>query len=374
MKQLFFIVATILATCLTGCLFTTAKQQTLESVTKGFTDAVTASTDTLEIEIKNKPAVRRDEALERFLRNPNDETNFTPATGEPRAFARYVCAGTGALYKEKAALGFARTYAATCQGIVKPGGDTFAEQWKKYMELQKPAASLVSPEPETGKAKTSEDLFNDCVEELANAKTGLLAFNGVAASDTSDEVAFAAVPAAIAAYQAFYDALKKAATDGLKVVNQVQARRKFTEYVKATHQHFQALVGSDLSSDRLKDAWTRRKAHALWAPYVTFTRIVELRTANAPQFEIKELAIKLRTELAEYDALRGTGSPDRIVKSLSAAEDAVYQAATDERVSLDAIVSFLQAVASDAKAMKNDYQDLQKKTSEAYSASVAVLK
>src|SRR5579862_761467 len=118
----------LLSILFAGCApfgkLTFEKQSSLEAVTKNFSDVVGSSSSILQIEIRDKPRVRRGEALELFLNDPTNELNFSLG-GEKRAFARYVCAGTGALHKEKAFLDFAKTYASGAQGIVKPGGDSF---------------------------------------------------------------------------------------------------------------------------------------------------------------------------------------------------------------------------------------------------------
>ncbi|MFZ0888513.1 MAG: hypothetical protein WA005_08685 [Candidatus Binataceae bacterium] len=191
----------------------------------------------------------------------------------------------------------------------------------------------------------------------------------------TDELAFAAVPAAVDAFKALFSALKQAATDGLKVKNEIEARQKFTAFVKENHEHFQGSLSSELSSDRLLDAWRRRKAQALWAPYLTFTRILALKTrAHASDYEIKDLAVKLETELHEYDAIRATRSPDSIVKTLSAAEQAIYEAATNDKLSLDAVVEFLSGLASDVNSLKTDYNQVEKSAASVATTTGAALK
>jgi hypothetical protein len=367
----FLLSALLLVGCAQYKTLTFAKESSLEAATKSFSDIVASSSGSLQLEIRDKPRVRRGEALELFLNDPTNEQNFTLG-GDKRAFARYVCAGTGALQKEKAFLDFAKTYASGAQGIVKPGGDSFAEQWKKFRELEQPVGDMNSE----GKDAPGQTSYDKCVVELVGTDTaaGLLAFKGLPASDTSDEIAPLAIPAALEAFQALFSALQKAATDGLKAVNAVEARRKFTAYVVQMHEQFQGSLSSDLSSDRIRDAWIRRKAYALWAPYLTFTRILGLKKRNASNYQIKELAVKLEAELGEYDAIRATDPPDRIVKALSSAEQAVYEAAESNKVSLNAVVDFLTALAADVNGLKADYTDVDKKASAVISASADVIK
>jgi hypothetical protein len=359
--------ALALALLLGGCA-TTATQTTLSNVTDKFSQVVSSSSSLLKTEIDNKPKVRRGEALEHFLNRPGDANNFT---GEDMhdAFAVYVCAGANSLQKEKAFLDFAAAYAGGAQGIVKPGGNSFAEQWKKYQDLRKPVEI-----PKLHEQGDSRKPFDVCRGELT-AADGPLAFKGVSIFDNADEMAPGAILGAIEAYRALFDALEKAATDGLKVANQIEARNKFKNYVLAVHDRFAGTLSTDLSADRLKDSWQRRKAYALWAPYQTFARIVTIRKKQtgeldaARMYEIKELALKLESELAEYDALRKANPPDKMVAALTEAEAAVYAAATKDDISLDSIVEFLTLLLDDLKTAQSDYDAIAKAAANAQSAS-----
>lgn len=310
--------------------------------------------------------------MERFLVNPQDEANFTLG-GDRRAFARYACAGTGALHRETAFLDFAQSYATGAQGIVKPGGNSFAEQWAKYKQLQKPLSQLVGSNKPGGtpQNKTSDQLYKECIDELTGVGSapGILDFRGMPASDTTDEVALGAISPVIAAVEALFKALDKAATDGLTAVNAVEARKKLAEYVNTVHEKFQGSISSELSPDRLDDAWKRRKAYSLWAPYLTFTHILRLKAQNASDYEIKDYAVKLESELGPYDVIRGTKPPSAIVKGLSAAENAVYSAATDNSVSLEAIAQLLDGIIADINSVVSDYADVEKKGAAAITAT-----
>jgi len=355
-----------------SCGGSVSEQTKLESVTKAFADVVDSSAEALKMEVASKPRVRRAEALQRFLVDPTDPANFT-LDGEQRAFANYLCAGATTFRNEVQFLAFAKSYASGAEGIVKPGGDSFAEQWKKYKELQKPISVPNVPKPDG----SGKDLFKQCTKELlaeTDGKPPLLRFSGVPATDMTDEIALAAIPAAVEAFSALLSALETAAKDGLKAVNAVEARKKFSAYVNAVHQRFQGSISTDLDPDRMNDAWRRRKAQSLWRPYLTFMRILELKRKNASAYDIKELATKLEGELAEYDAIRATQAPGGLVRALSAAENAVLSAATDEKVSLDALIELLGAVSTEAKSLVNDYADVEKKTAAAISAAEAVFR
>jgi len=360
--------AIALSMLLCGCA-TTASQTTLTNVTDKFAQVVSSSSGLLKTEIDNKPKVRRGEALEMFLRDPHNKTNFTVDQDPAAAFAIYVCAGSGALHKEKSFLDFANTYATGAQGIVKPGGNSFAEQWKKYLDLRKPVEL-----PKEGAAADS-DAFKQCRTETA----ALLNFRGTTAFDESDEAAFLlGLPAAIDAYKTLLDALENAAKDGLAAVNQIEARKKFKAYVNAMHPKFVAALDTDLPQQRMQDSWKRRQGYALWAPFQTFAQIVAIRKQHeapldaAQMYEIKELALKLQSELAEYDAMRSAAPPDKMAAALQTAEDAVYKAANDDKISLDEILDILIAVAGDLQTAQKDYDAIRQAADKAAAATSAV--
>jgi hypothetical protein len=360
--------ALALALLLGGCA-TTASQTTLSNVTDKFSQVVSSSSSLLKTEIDNKPKVRRGEALELFLRDPHNKINFTADQDTAAAFAVYVCAGSNALHKEKSFLNFANAYATAAQGIVKPGGNSFAEQWKKYLDLRKPVEL-----PKEG-AAADTDAFKQCNTETA----ALLTFKGTTAFDQSDEAAFLlGLPAALEAYKTLLDALQNAAKDGLAVANQIEARKKFMAYVNAMHPKFVAALDTELPQQRLQDSWKRRKGYALWAPYQTFVRIVAIRKKQtgeldaAQMFEIKELALKLQGEMAEYDALRTATPPDKMAEGLMAAEAKVYEAANDEHISLDTVLDFLTDLVNFLQTAEKDYNAIQSAAERAAAATSAI--
>jgi hypothetical protein len=321
------------------------KPSALENITTSFANVVTSSANILQTEISSKPAVRRAEAMELFLANPNDENNFTFG-GDQRAFAQYACAGSGALHREKNFLDFAKAYATAAQGITKPGGDSFAEQWKKFQELrhkEMPEAPKDKNEDETGEKIGQQKLFEQCTIDVLK----LIDFKGVPARDTTDEIAFAAIPAAIAAFQKLFSALEQIATDGLKSINTIEARKNLASYVQKMHSSFQSALSNELPPEKLDDAWQRREAQSLWAPYITFSQILTLKKKNASIYEIKELVVKLDSEMVAYDSIKSSRPPSDIVKALSTADDALFKAATDDKSSLAAISTLLGAIASD---------------------------
>jgi hypothetical protein len=200
----------------------------------------------------------------------------------------------------------------------------------------------------------------------------------VPATDRQDEVVLAAIPAAIAAYQALFSALEAAAKDALKITNQVKAKAVLKEYVIAMHPRFLATQQGDLNGDKLADAWNRRKAQSLWAPRITFARILAVanscpvQTPNAAAkaaapapciapgsdklYQIKSLSAALNSELAEYDALRLSQAPDKVLDALVAAEATLYKTATDDSFTASDAYDALEALLTDIVLAGSDYK------------------
>ena len=346
---------------LSGCAgITTAPTDTINDVTKAFGDVVSASATALAAEETAKPAVRRDEAVMYWMVQGDNPTNLTSAA-LPRSFSNYVCAGSGALRKAQSFVTYAQSYATSVRGITTPGGDTFAAQWKKFKDNEKSPVSDLKPlEPKN----TSPEIFKTCADGVVR----VVGFYGTPATDTSDEVAIG-VSAVWEAFVALSKALETAAKDGLKAINEIESRKKFSEFVTAQHQRFGAALGQNLSPEVLDAAWERRKARALWKPYGTFLEMMNLKpTVGADRSKIVALASRLNLEMVEYDTLQTIGAPGNIVKKLATAESRLYEVATDDKVSLSTVVAFLQALSADATQLTNDYATAKSKAAAAQAA------
>ncbi len=359
-------VASVLCTISACAGMTTASTATVDAATKKFAKIVTSSSDALKIEEKAKPGVRRDETIMFYLAHGDDDKNIT-ASGVPRSFGNYVCAGTGALRKARAFLTYAQSYATSATGITQPGGDSFAGQWSKFVELRQPPDVKDAPSA----ASKASAMFDECITRVAGQIIGAphassIEFAGTRASDTSDE-AVVMVSAVFEAFKALYGALTTAAKDGLKVVNEVESRKKFTQFVTQQHEKFQAALSQTLSADKLNEAWERRKTDALWQPYYTFAKMMSL-SRGTQKAQIVAIAAVLRDQMAAYDALAATDSPGAIVKSLAAAEDQLFQVASDNNVSLSTAISVLTAIEADVTQLKSDYVDVVSKAEAARAA------
>jgi hypothetical protein len=341
-----------------GCTsIATAPTASIDSVVSGFGKVVTTSSSALSTEEQAKPGVRRDEAVMFYIANGDDPANLTHG-GKPRSFGNYICAGSGALRKARAFLDYANNYSSAATGITTPGADTFAGQWAKYKSLEGLPPTIDPPVPPKDTAK---DEFDKCVTDIAGqisekekSRPSILDFPGHRASDTSDE-SLVAISAALEALKALRDALATAAKDGLKMVNAVQQRHRFNQFVSGQHEKFQAALGTDLNAQKLDDAWNRRKADSLWEPYATFSTMMDLdRTTQ--KLQIVETNARLRQELSTYDSLRAADSPSRIVKAIAEAETQMYQVAADDKVSLETVISVLSGIYSDVSTLQTDYQ------------------
>jgi hypothetical protein len=117
--------------CVSGCP-ATQKTATLNSAVESFDKAIESAKSSLETERKSRPRVRRYEAIEYYVKtrtlDPGKSAvipDFLP--GEPLgSFAKYACAGQGALIRESNAL--SRHYGAWQGYAVRPIWAIFRSQ------------------------------------------------------------------------------------------------------------------------------------------------------------------------------------------------------------------------------------------------------
>lgn len=340
-----FLPCALAAAGLLGGCATLAPQGQLNKVTKQFSEVVASGTTAINTEIAAKPAVRRDEALMYYFAHPDDPGNLTRA-GVPRSFANYVCAGQGSLSKQTAELEYLKAYGDSLAAVTKPGADTFAGQWKKYKELR--ATGREPPKPgETPPPPNA--LFDQCVAEVLP----LLQFPGVSATDFTNESPLGF----LLGLKSLLDAVEQVGKSALKGVNEVESRRLFTEMVTGQHEEFRLRLGNELNPAMLDNAWQRRKARALWRPYRTFSRMMELDPVSKRE-EILKMADEVNRQLAEYDALTRTKSPADVVVAIAKAEEALYDVATNKDLSPSDILDFLILLGKDVEQIKEDYEAL----------------
>ncbi|HZG08028.1 MAG TPA: hypothetical protein VEZ70_03510 [Allosphingosinicella sp.] len=331
----------LLTVALSGC-GTMAPSGQIAEVTTKFSDIVKSSSDTLLTETGAKTSVRRDEVLMHYISRGDNPGSITRA-GVPRSFANYVCVGSSSLVNQTAFLDYSKAYSDALAGITKPGASTFAGQWKKYQELKKADTQAITP-PEQ---MMPGDLFEKCTADVS----ARLTFEGVPASDFTNESAIGFV----LGLEQLVRAVETTLATGLKVGNEIESRRMFSRLVIAQHEDFQSRLSNDLRPDLLDNAWERRKSRALWRPYRTFARMMELDPAR-DRAEIYKLADETNAGLAEFDALRKTKSPATVVKSLAVAENAIYEVATNEKLSPRQLLSFLASIATDLEQIGKDYK------------------
>lgn len=330
---------------------------------KKFSEVVANSAATIESNAKLAPSWRRDEAIMAYLNGHTESDNITKSA-PLRSFANYVCAGSASLNKQLAFFDYAKAYATALQGITAPGANTFSAQWAEFKKNQRPLPDLpANTQPRT----PSQTIFAKCVADLSEPHSPLLSFDGIVATNVSDEVAFLAIPAAVLALKSLITSLQTAGTDVLGPVNQIQARHRAAELIKAQHAKFSQSLTTDLSTQTLDDAWIRRKRDALWRPYFTFRELLDFEP-RTQAYQIVKLSAQLQTELAAYDAISAAKSPSEVISALAAAEAVLYKAATDDSVSLDGTFEFLSGIADDLSKVAADYKDIQTKTAAANAA------
>lgn len=340
MKRLFRAAAGVAAGMLGGCI-TLAPQSQLDQVTAKFSEVVSKGAAAIAIETNAKSAVRRNEVVMYYLNNPTDPGNISSA-GVPRSFINFVCVGRGALSKQTATIEYLDSYADSLSGVTKSGADTFAGQWKKYKELRQVALN----DPPAAEVDTKAVGFNQCAKEVGE----LIKFNGVSATDFTSESAVVALEG----LKGLLAAVEQIAKTALKTVNEAESRRLFTELVAKQHENFQMRLSNDLNPTLLDDAWKRRKSSALWRPYRTFARMMELDPI-AKRDEIIQLSDEAGKQLAEYDALYNTKPPSVVVVAIANAEQALYEVAMNKNLKPNDVLEFLTVISKDLGQIKKDY-------------------
>ena len=336
----------ILATgSMSGC-DTIAPQARLDDVSKRFGTVVSDSTSVVTAEINAKIAVRRDEIVMYYLLHPRDATNLT-SDGKPRSFANFVCAGRGSLGGQTAGLEYLKAYSDSASDIIKPGGDTLAEQWKKAKSLSAKPEKLTASTP----AENPKSAVDGCVAQVVPT----LSFEGVSATDFSNESPLAVIEG----LAGLLKTLETVAKDTLKGSNELLARRRFSELVEQQHDDFRVRLANYIDPDKLDNAWTRRKARSLWRPYRAFSRMMDMDPATKRD-EIVTAAADINKQLSDYDALSRTKRPSEVVAALAKAEQALHDVATNKNANPADILVLLDLLARDVDQIKKDYEEVGK--------------
>jgi hypothetical protein len=313
------------------------------------TDAVKAVAKT---ETDAKRLVRRDEAIRYWLARGDDETGINITSSNPAdSFARYVCAGTGALTFANADVTYFSAYAAAAQAAVDPGPDTFAGQFAKFLDQNSAPKVLDLPPADTKAAK----LFSQCFATVGPLLTDYK--RGYPASDTSDEFVLAAIPAAISAGQTLISSLETLAKDALKVLNAVQQRKHLKDFMAANADNLKKVANDPSGASKLDAAWSRREAFVLGTAYEKFEVILNTKNRVADAGKLRAAGLEVASELASYDAMAATKKPSEVFKSWVTAQATLQKDVNDDSISLNAIIAFMQSTESELSSIKTDYSD-----------------
>lgn len=351
-------IALTLTLTLSGCP-SMQKKATLDSAVESFNKAIESANTTLDTERKSKPRTRRAEAIEYYLltRGFASKTtdvavipDFTP-NDEITSFAKFACAGSGSLVREKNAMSYAAAYSAGLKDIMSPGQSTLTGQFSRFSALNKPlTAPQVPNKPKGGQVQDCADNLVSILNKWVPSPT----------TDPYDENPIAAIPVAITAYQAINSFL----TTALTTWNNYESKEKFSRYVQQFDNQFKEVMESDMPEGRIKEAWEHRIAVSLQRPLGTFRQIFRTyKNQGGPEAEadkIRELGLKANEYLAEYDALRLAPAPQDIRKGLLAAQQRLYEAATNDKLSIDQLISFLTGLVDEINDAKKKYEDADK--------------
>lgn len=314
----------------------------------------------VDTESKAKPIVRRDEAIRYWILNGNDSAGTNLDSKKPKeSFARFVCAGEGALIKSRSDLKYFSVYSSGLQAAVSPGADTFQGQFARFKDLSKKELALDLPEP-----PSSGKLFRDCFDETASLLDQYEL--GMPASDTSDEFTIAGAIALVEAGKDVIKSLQTLAKDGLKIVNEAKARAHLKQYIEANREGL-AKVEAEINEKKLTrsckvacstldDSWERRRAFVLGASYEKFKVILNDKDRRANSAKIRAAALDVSSELEAYDQITHTKRPSEVVKAWVSAAKQIDVAVNDDSVSVEAIIEYLQSVKEDFDTIEADYK------------------
>ena len=343
------IVLVVFVITLLGCA--TSKQKT-EPV-DAFSKVVDTSLEIVKAELKFKPSVRRDEAIVSYINNGGDSDNIN-SENVNQSFANYVCVGSKSLSKPLVALEFVATYARTAKSISTPAGDSFAEQWARFNEEFK-----LKPIQES-KDKDA-DLKVKCIAEVLDSVPP----KGEVLTDASDESLVGGLITAYSSIEELINSLKKLGKGVLAVANEKQARTRLKSFVNANDEEVNKVLSNDLNPEIIKDAWERRKKRSLFRPYYLFTTMVE--TDMSPT-KLLETASAIDIHLQEYDAIRTTKSPDKLLLGIAIAQEELKLAVNKDEFNSATLFAFFQTLLGDLETLKMDYEDVESKAKDARQA------
>lgn len=263
----------------------------LADQTKALRAAVNAETET-------KVTVRRDEAIRYWLARGNDDKGTNINSANPReSFARYVCAGSGALNSVNAQMTYLDAYAGGLQAAIEPGPDTFAGQFARFLDR-----SSKSPKLDLPKANSATAEFRSCFKDTDELLTIYEA--GAPASDTTDEFSLATASAVFKAGEALISALESLAKDGLKIVNDVEARAHLKRFVKENREDLGMVLDEFKAKGKLDDAWRRREAFVLGSAYEKFKTVVNDQAPSVAPEKLRASALAVSNDLSAFDKMR----------------------------------------------------------------------
>jgi hypothetical protein len=320
--------------------------------TKELSDKTAALQAIAKLETDAKVTVRRDEAIRYWLARGDDSNKINITSANPReSFARYVCAGTGALNNANAQVAYFSAYSNAAQAAVEPGPDTLAGQFARFIDQSKPNPTIKLPVSE----KKADQLFIECVGHTNDLLS--LYDAGHTAADTSDEFQIDSITTLLDAGQALVNSLEKIAKDGLKVINDIQARAHLKRLINENRQGLENVESTFISKGQLDEAWNRRAAFVLGTGYEKFAVMLADRKRISDHAKLRAAGLEVSNTLSAYDAMMKTKKPSDVARSWTNDAKVLDKAVNDDKVSISAIISYTKATAEQAKTIEDDYKE-----------------
>lgn len=318
-------------------------------VADAFSKSVATASDVLKKSLAEDTRVQRQAAFQLYIEAGDDAKNIHRkfAIG---SFANLACAGTKSV-RARANLRYLEQYGNAMSGVLKAPENGVIAIAQHIEALRKPAEPLGLP-------KVTDDQFVKCRSLVEDT----LKMRGLALQ-TEDQAALArfGLPASVIAFQEAIKAIAKVAESVLKIIDEAARKKAFEEIVKVNENQVKAVLADQSINESLKLALQQRRLVALYGPYLRFQGLLRLNGADdAGKVAIWREATKIHDELADFDGIRLSTEPVDITKAMMVAHDKVI-ALAEGKASIEDVLAYLKALASQLEEIKKDVDDAEKK-------------
>jgi hypothetical protein len=165
--------------------------------------------------------------------------------------------------------------------------------------------------------------------------------------------------AAVTALQELIKSVHDLVKEGFKIATEAKQRVTLKEFIERNKANYNKVIGEDLSSSELTNAFELRRKIAVAAPYYAFEDMMKLSTTTDRR-EIIKRGMEINQDLAEYDAIRILKPPAAVAGQFKEINEKL-QNFVDGKTSLAEIIQFLSETASELENVKKNYDDVAKK-------------